>query len=377
MVALALGGLAVTAGRGNAAEPPWTVVISNLDNPRGLEFNAAGRLIVAEAGHGGDITLQEGPGGPTPLGLTSQISSVNVTNGSKRVLLSGLMSVGRVESTGVDGISLRAGRLLGIMSGSPQVLNGLPKDFCSTQPKDCRSVMRTFRQQLGQLIQAKPGNTFDKVAPVGRYNYNWIVAHKAKVDPKNPDFRPGDSNPYGVDDAGKLVYVVDGGSNTLDSVDANGKIKVLAYLPNPPGPAARRFPYDAVPTCVVAMGPNVYVGDLAGRLWKWDGQALSEVTIPADLHLTACAGDRQGNLYLVSIFGAFGPHGPEPNSGSVVKIDKNGEAETLATGMNAPGGIAIAKDGSVYVSHNSTCPADISGVESECPASGEIVKLHA
>jgi hypothetical protein len=40
-------------GSSPAAAPPWTVVMKELDNPRGLAFGDDGALYVAEAGRGG------------------------------------------------------------------------------------------------------------------------------------------------------------------------------------------------------------------------------------------------------------------------------------------------------------------------------------
>jgi hypothetical protein len=60
---------------------------------------------------------------------------------------------------------------------------------------------------------------------VGYKNYNYIVTHP-NIDPNNPDFTPGDSNPYGVSAGRHGAYVVDAGSNTLDRVGYNGNINV-------------------------------------------------------------------------------------------------------------------------------------------------------
>ena len=43
----------VLAGSGAASDPPGVVVMSGLDNPRGLAFGPEGGLYVAEAGRGG------------------------------------------------------------------------------------------------------------------------------------------------------------------------------------------------------------------------------------------------------------------------------------------------------------------------------------
>jgi len=49
-----------------------TVVASGLDNPRGLTFLSDGSLLVAEAGHGGDVCVADSaaPSGKHCIGTT-------------------------------------------------------------------------------------------------------------------------------------------------------------------------------------------------------------------------------------------------------------------------------------------------------------------
>src|SRR3954454_7331688 len=85
-----------------------SVVMSGLDNPRGLDFGPQGALYVAEAGRGG------GPGAPsiaprgTPLyyGETGAVS--RLWNGQQERVASGLPSLAMAngnEGAGANGIS--------------------------------------------------------------------------------------------------------------------------------------------------------------------------------------------------------------------------------------------------------------------------------
>jgi len=47
--------LVAATGAGAVATPPFEVVMSNLDNPRGLAWGPEGGLYVAEAGRGGTM----------------------------------------------------------------------------------------------------------------------------------------------------------------------------------------------------------------------------------------------------------------------------------------------------------------------------------
>ena len=373
------GGVA-SAGGGHHHRTGFHVVASGLDNPRGLAFRPNGQLIVGEAGHAGTDACfpgnPENPGGQTCIGFTSQISVISVRNGSHWPIVTGLVSVGDgpVGTTGVDGVTTRGHGVFGIITASPQ---GAPPPEACGGNADCVDALTAATAQLGKLIRGRHNRHWSTVADVGAFNYDWIVA--TNPDPANPDFQPGDANPYAVTNGHRGFYAVDGGSNTLDFVKPNGDIKVLAYLPNPAGPVDQRFPYDAVPTCVAKTPRGVVVGDLAGRVWKWSHGKLTRIHVPAGMlnHVNGCTADDDGNVYVVDMFSGFTPTFDFlPNTGSVVKIGPHG-AKTIAKGLNLPGGIAIGPGGGIYVSNNAICPADLTGVPAEvCTASGQVVRLQ-
>ena len=351
LVAGALAAAALAAGR---AAP--TVVATGFDSPRGLAFAPNGTLYVAEAGHGGDVCDPE-----ACLGLTSQISAVDVATGAHRPVVTGLISSNDLVHggvTGVDGISVREGRILGIITEYPQ---GVPPDStCAAGPPDCLAVLAAARAQLGTLIRATPAGEWKTVAGVGAFDFEWTAAHQG------PDQVEIDANPYGVLGVPGGAWVADSGSNTLDFVSANGTTSVVAHFPNPP--AGTLFPADAVPTCVVISHDKLYVGDLSGRLWTVNGSTPTRVPIRGDLgkHITGCAADAAGNLYLVNIFTT--PF-PSPGTGNVVKLATNGTASVIAGPLNFPNGIVVGPDGGIYVSVNSVCPAT-------GPCQGQVVRLN-
>ena len=96
-------------------------------------------------------------------------------------------------------------------------------------------------------------------------------------------------------------------------------------------------------------------------------------------HVTGCAGDGAGNLYLVDLWGKPGPPIPAgpasvANTGSVVMVAPGGQATVLASGLNFPNQVAVGPDGTLYVSVNSTCPA-VGSPFPYCAAGGTLVKL--
>jgi hypothetical protein len=381
---LALGTVCVLAfGVSMAAASAATVtpVASGLDSPRGLAFLANGALAVAEAGHGGDVCFPNGP----CIGMSGQISTINRATGSHTPIVSGLFSAREPDggSIGVDGLSSQGGRLLAIMGAFPQAFDGAT---CAGQPADCPQVLATARAQAGQLLNVRASGKWTTIAGVGAYDYQWTVDHHSIYGGET------DANPYGVLALPDGTYVADAGSNTLDWVGNDGDISVLDHFPNPNPPEP--FPADAVPTCIAASSDGqLYVGDLAGRIWAVDGgsdeqdnQAGDDANHdgnsprePARLvsgqsgnHYTGCAADRSGNVYFVSMFaGLF----PNPGTGSIVKLTAGGTVSTLATGpLVFPNGITVRRDSALYVSVNSICGSSPGGA---CgPLTGGVVKIR-
>jgi sugar lactone lactonase YvrE len=231
---------------------------------------------------------------------------------------------------------------------------------CSGKPADCATSLTAARAQAGQLLTFTPGGTWNALAAVGADDYTWSTTNTSLTR------SPPNANPYGVLGVAAGAYVADAGANTLDWVSADGAHTVISGLPLP---APGGFPGDAVPTCVTMVRGNLYAADLSGRLWKRSGSYTpTQVTVAGSdgksliHHVTGCASDTDGNIYLVDMWGTPGPPIPAgpasvANTGSVVELSADGSASVVASGLNFPNGIAVSKDGSLYVTTNSTCTA--------------------
>ena len=144
----------------------------------------------------------------------------------------------------------------------------------------------------------------------GSFDFDYAAANP---DPGNPEYAPGDANPFGVA-AGPRggFYVVDAASNTLDYVTRHGAISVLAFIPDPPN----HLPiYDAAPTCA-ARTPNgdVYVGTESNSLWRWDGTMLTQVLSGGKVgQVVGCIADDEGNVYLANLASTIGGSFPNFN----------------------------------------------------------------
>jgi hypothetical protein len=371
----------------------WTTVASGLDNPRGLALVGDDRLIVAESGHAGETCP---PVLQFCFGFTSQVSSVDVRTGVHTPVATGLPSeFSPFEAFGLGGVSAQDGHVFAVTAQNPQFV-GRPTDACVGAPPGCIGAVSAFKAESGLLIKvgAKDSNQqhgdhrgqpqslagWTAVAGVGAYDYQWVLDHHP--DPNNPDYRPSDANPYGVLAVPGGAYIADGGANTLSFARNDGTVTVLAQLPDPPN----HLPiYDAVPTCVAKVHRSIYVGDLNGELYRWDGTALTKVLSGGKLTaITGCTSDRAGNLYLVNLTQQFNNFDPQPNSGSIVKVGPDLSTSYVVRpdqGLNFPNSIALGPDRVLFVSINSVCPADLSllataGVPPDrCPAAGQIVRL--
>jgi hypothetical protein len=357
-----------------ASNPAVTAVTSGLDSPRGIAF-FHGKLVVGEAGHGGsDCFAPPGapPGFSLCVGATGQVSLVNASNGTHTPLVSGLFSViGGIEALGVSGLSASDDRLL--------VQIGFT-------PREAPANITLAQQQAGQLISVRPNGTWKPIAPVGAVDFDYTTRFPEPVfgGPVIQGTQEHDSNPYGVLATKNGALVADAGSNTLDSIDEDGNLKILIHdlwRADPP-----TFPSDAVPTCVV-RGENgqLLVGELSGRLLKVDGRHFTPIVLKDAAgnslltHVTGCTSDGHGNVYFVNMFGAGPAFVPPPTSsffiGNVVRYNtETGQPSMLVNGLQFPNMDAIGPDGNLYVSVGSVCGA--TPTPGPCAgATGGVVKI--
>jgi hypothetical protein len=357
----AVAALATLGAEVSAAQSRDRVVMSGLDNPRGLTFahpsgrtlgqtfddRGSGRrlaLYVAEAGTGG--TLRCIPlRGTVCVGRTGAVS--RYWRGKQKRIVEGLPSYAPFAtgaSTGAVGphdVSFAGGR--------GYVVIGL-----AASP-DARAALG---EKFGWIARFRPNGTVTYTVDVSEYEKQ-----------ANPDQGPVESNPYGLLEGVGERVVVDAAGNTLLGVAPSGRISTGAVIPS----RAQGRNTDAVPTSV-AIGPDgaYYVGELTGspfapgeaRIWRiMPGQApqvyCSGFSFIIDLDL-----DRRGNLYVLEH--ASGPLGPFLGTpGQLLRVGRDCSKTPVSTGLAAPTSVALAPDGHVYVSINGTAPA-----------TGAVIRIH-
>jgi hypothetical protein len=320
-------------GASGARATTTSVVMSGLDNPRGLAFGPEGALYVAEAGRGGPgpcIFLRPVPM-PFCYGPTGAVS--RLWRGEQERVATGLPSYAGPagDATGPHDISF-LGR------GGAYVTIGLGFEG---QP---RSALAGVGDQFGWLVHMPASGGWRPVADIAAYEFA-----------ANPGGGPVDSNPYGLLAEPGSRVVADAGANALLRVAANGDISTLAVFPS----RAQGRSTDAVPTAV-AVGPDgaYYVSELSGVPFAAGAANIYRV-VPGHTPTMAWSG------FTTVIDIAFGPDGNlyvlEHSTGPVffglpgrlLKVAPDGTRTTVIDGLIRPGSVAVGPDGALYVSNHS------------------------
>jgi hypothetical protein len=183
-----------------------------------------------------------------------------------------------------------------------------------------------------------------------------------------------DSDPYDVTPYKDGFAVADAAANSLLYVSESGKIKLLARFPTVTeqvqagvlGPTAMTIQAQAVPTSVaVGRDGALYVGTLRG-VPSLPGTAQIYRVVPGHTPtvwasrltaVTAIAFDGKGRL-LATELSTGGLLAPPSVPGALVRITHGGKRVTTlpVSGLVDPTGVAVAPNGTVYVSNYGTNP---------------------
>lgn len=336
---IALVALLAIAAPAGAAEPDVTVLVDGLDNPRGIDIGANGRIVVAETGAGRVIRVG--------------------ADGSTATLAGGFPVVVTPEgASGVHNVSVNGNGNLFMLTGEAEAGNDDP-------------FWTLFRQPGGGKLQT----------------YSDILAYQA-TDPDPTDVddppNPTQSNPYGLVSVGaSKALITDAGNNDLLLLSSKTGIVTVARFPTElvatdhlpfPFPVPQ-VPAEAVPT-TVAIGPDGawYVGELKGfpfrpgssNIWRVEPWARGATCDDDESDgcsrwatgFTAIVGLEfapDGSLYVGEMVatGLFSFFAGGQTVGALWHVD-GGSRTQVATGqLHLIGDVAVDRRGSVYVTTGS------------------------
>ena len=341
------------------AQPTVTVVMSGLDNPRGLALGPDGGIYVAETGRGGTGTeIMGGEGVPVQFGASGAVSRYLI--GTQQRVISGLPSLASQTGTAPGGHAAGLNDMAFGATGELFGIIGLGGDPAK------RATLGSNGTHFGQLVRLPIGGTPQNIADVGTFEAT-----------NNPDGGVVDTNPFALITTPTGFVVADAGGNSLVSVTPAGVVSTKAVFPNRPNPLPFGPPtYQAVPTSVT-IGPDgaYYVGQLTGFPFPQGGSNVLRVDPVTGAQTTAHSGftnvidlafGPDNDLYVLQLTtnGIATAGGPGP--GRLIHIDADTGLRTtlLESPLSFPGDLLLAPDGAIYISNKS----DLAGV-------GEVLRI--
>lgn len=340
-----------------------SIITSGLEGPRGLKFGPDGALYVAEAGTGGKNSTGKAcaqvvpPVGPYTGGPTARISRID-SSGHRTTVASGLPSTvdAMGDLQGVADLVFTNGTLYALLAGGG----------CSH------------------------GNTYpNALVNVNVHNGSWTMvanlSHFIQTHPVKysnpPDFEP-DGTFYSMTLYHSRLYIVEPNHGQVLSVGFDGSIQSVLDVSASQG--------HIVPTAITEWGGDFYLGNLNlfpiepnyariltlshAECTRPSSPGFDDATGSESLHIIS---SKAGFTTVVST--VFGPDGmlyvlelsdaagyPAPGNGKVVRVQPDGNIQTVATGLSVPTAMTFGPDGRLYVSNFGAAPA----------GAGQIVKIE-
>jgi glucose/arabinose dehydrogenase len=337
------------------------VFATGLEAPRGLRFGPDGDLYVAEAGTGGSVSTVGScaqvlpPIGAYLGGKTGRISKLD-RSGKRTTVASGFPSTLAAEGDlqGVADIAFLDGTLYAITAGGG----------CSHGNASSPNVIAR--------VDTKSGS-WKTIVDLSQF----VKSHPAAY-PDIADFEP-DGTFYSLIAYDNRLYTLEPNHGQLFSTSASGDIREDLDISMQQG--------HIVPTSVAVNDGKFYIGNLGLFPITPDSSKVMSFNVgacpwpflfgfgcgdePQKLRLS---GSRAGFTTVVAV--DFGPDGllyalelsdnlpfpappgfPTAGYGKVVRVNRSGDIEEVATGLTGPTGMTFGPDGYLYVSNFGAAPS--------------------
>jgi hypothetical protein len=364
------GSTPAAAAAPERAAPVVTVVASGLNDPKHITLGPGG-LYIAESGTAGNSCVSvdgtsycEGETGSVKLLGLSGIRTVLPSLPSARDPEEGVL--------GPAAVTFDRGRLAVLFQD------------LAVNPDGTTAVRGPGAEAFGKLVLARPFS-----GPSG-WTLGPDIAAFAAAHPQDPATLGGppgqeavyDSDPYDIVPYRGGYAIADGAANDVLWLSPAGALSVLARLPTVPetvpagilGPGPVTIDAQAVPTSL-AVGPDgaLYAGTLPGfpalpgtaRIYRLAPGHPATAVVTGLTEVTDIAFDHQGRLLAVE-FNTGGGLAPDTTPGALVRVSHTGSVSTLpVAGLTQPTGLAVGRDGAVYVAINGNAP----------PGSGEVLRI--
>jgi hypothetical protein len=302
------------------------VIVDGLNNPRAVFYDVQGTLWIAEAGLAGDLTADT-ENGPTAYGGSARVLRLEADDDEAEVVMGGLpSSAGFDDMIGVNSVYVDDSGLWLAIGLGPNA-DPFNMSVVNLDPDSFR--VRRFLDLYTFEVEFNPDNDF-------------------------PVANPGDI----ASDGNGTYYIIDFSGNDLIKWTADSGLELFHVWEDLP-----------VPTAVeVAPDGSIYVGFLSAfpfaqgsaRVEHWSAAGELLETFDGLTGVTDVQVADDGTVYAVQLASEFGDLGWTANSGSIVRLTSDGFLPVV-DGLNFPYGMAIAPDGNLVVTVNSSFSGEGTG----------------
>ena len=313
---------------------------TGLESPRGVAIAPNGNLVLSEAGRGGTgDCLTTATGNSVCYGTTGALGLFNFSTNSYSRAITGLPSLARqdnyTDATGLNKLTFNgSGQLMGVF-GNEGGASPFPV------PKG---------QWFGQTVFINL--TDSTVTPLAN-----ITAFEVS---NNPHTFAIDSNPWDLVVRGSDTYVTDAAGNSLVKADSANQVSLVHLFPNK-NVNAPGFPAEVsaqtVPTgLTIGSDGALYIAQLSGfpfapgsaDVFRYDFVNQFTTFASGFSNLVNIAAGLDNSLYLLQYRNDFWASSP---IGSILRLGLNRSVETLFSGLTNPTALAVAPDGTIYVTN--------------------------